>query len=155
MNCDGHLATFVFYSKAQGAQACLGFSKDLKHCNVILSDGEDWHIVDFDRTGILIKRLHMENGAAFIQRLTMLKDVSAIISVQVGKRQPVTWFPWWSRACNEVCRYAAGVGIGFSFNPRHLYSKLLKYQDSANYELLSHWRRQDGISGRQQRTKSE
>ena len=139
------IAIFIFYSIASGAQACLSFSRDLKHCNVVTFDGVDWIVLDFDRSGLITKRCKVSSGSRFVELLKINQDVSAVISVQVNARTSFTWSPWWVRSCNEVCRYASGVDIGWTFNPTSLYNKLLKYDKKRNFEVLSAWRRQHGI----------
>ena len=145
------IAVFIFYKKATGVQAGLAFSEEFKHCNVITYDGTDWIMVDFDRTGLLTRRIKCKDGARLIRNLRVVQDIIAIISVAIAGRAPVAWKPFWVRSCNEVCRYAAGIDLGFTFNPIHLYSKLLKYSGKRNYEMLSAWRRQHGILRRRQR----
>ena len=146
------IAVFIFYSKATGIQSNLAFSKEFKHCNVITFDGQDWIMLDFDRTGLLTRKIYCKDGRQLIKSLPVCKDISATISVNIDQRQKVAWKPFWVRSCNEISRYATGVAIGFTFNPLHLYKKLLKFNGRRNYQLLSHWRRSYGISRRRQRT---
>lgn len=135
------IAIFIFYDIATGVQAKLAFSKEFRHSNIITYDGSDWIMLDFDRTGLLTRKIECRDGAQLIRNLPVIKDVSAIISVDVQDRVKTRWKPFWVRSCNEICRYASGVDIGFTFNPVHLYSKLLKYNGRRNYTLLSAWRR--------------
>lgn len=144
------IAVFIFYNKSSGVQSRLAFSEEFKHCNIITFDGYDWIMLDFDQTGLLTRKVYCKDGAALIRNLPVIKDVSAIISVSIDERVKVGWRPWWVRSCNEVSRYASGVDIGFTFNPIHLYSKLLKYRRRRNYEVLSHWRRNNGFFWRRQ-----
>lgn len=140
----GLIAVFIFYKVATGVQARLAFSEEFKHCNIVTFDGRDWIMLDFDRTGILSRTIKCKGGEAFLKTLPVIKDVTAIISVSVKNRFKSAWFPWWVRSCNEICRYASGVDIGFTFNPVHLYRKLLKYRGRRNYEVLYAWRRKHG-----------
>lgn len=144
------IAVFIFYSKAQGAQAKLAFSEEFKHCNIITFDGKDWIMLDFDRTGLLTRKINCKDGQSLIRNLPIVPDISAIISVSIKERKKVMWKPFWVRSCNEICRYASGIDVGFTFNPVHLYSKLIKYRGKRNYEMLSAWRRKHGISRRRQ-----
>lgn len=146
------IAIFIFYSKASGAQAALAFSKEFKHCNIITFDGEIWLMIDFDRTGLVTRRINCRNGTQLLRLLPINKDISAILSVEVGERARVRWKPLWVRSCNEVCRYVAGVDTGFTFNPVHLYQKLLRYKGKRNYEMLSAWRREHGTIRRRRRS---
>jgi hypothetical protein len=140
------LAVFIFYNVASGVQSRLAFSDEFKHCNIITCDGRDWVMLDFDRTGLLNRAIHCKGGDTLLKSLPIIKEVTAIVTVCIKERAKFMWSPWWVRSCNEICRYAAGIDIGFTFNPIHLYYKLLKYRKGRNYEIISHWRRSHGIS---------
>lgn len=139
------ISVFIFYSKATGPQAKLAFNVEFKHCNIITFDGSDWIALDFDRTGILTRRIKCKDGASLVRNLRVIKDISAIVTVSIRERAKVSWKPFWVRSCNEICRYTSGIGLGLTFNPIHLYKKLLKYRHSKNYKVLSHWRRKHGV----------
>lgn len=38
--------------------------------------------------------------------------------------------------CNEWARMIAGVDIGFTLNPHHLFKKLVRFDDQRNYSIL-------------------
>lgn len=144
------ITIFIFYDIANGIQAKLAFSKEFKHCNTITFDGRDWIMFEFDRTGFVMRRINCISGHKLIKSLRIVKGVTAIVTVQVGIRSQAIWKPWLIRSCNEFARYAAGVDIGWTFNPYSLFKKLIKYNGTTNYKILSAWRRQDGISRRRQ-----
>lgn len=135
------IAYFLFYNIATGKQAWLGFSNEYRHCNVITYDGFHWINFELDRKGIKTRVLDVNNGWALIRGLKTIKALSAMIVVEIGERKKIRWKPWWVRSCNELDRYLTGVDVGFTFNPRHLLSKLLRYNGSRNYEILYAWRR--------------
>lgn len=139
------IAVFIFYSISGGVQSSLSFSKEFKHCSSVTFDGRDWIALEFDRTGFMMRRVKCRDGAKFINRLSMNPDISATIAVQVNGKVSIAWKLYLVRSCNEIARYAAGVDIGLTFNPVHLYKKLLKYDRKRNYEIISSWRRSDGI----------
>lgn len=141
------IAVFVFYNIARGAQAALAFSDVFKHCNVITFDGRDWIFLDFDRTGFLTRRINCPSGDRLVKSMHVVPEVSAVVAVSVKERIKITWKPWLTRSCNEICRYATGVDVGFTFNPSHLFRKLLKYSGDRNFEVLSAWRRDMGFLG--------
>lgn len=86
----------------------------------------------------------------FINKLTRIPSLTALICVYVEQKViSKIWSPLMIRSCNEVLRPLSSVDIGFTFNPYHLYTKLLKYQYSRNYEILRHWRRASGSTGRE------
>lgn len=141
------LAVFIFYGVANGIQSRLAFSRDLQHCNVITFDGHHWINTDFDSFGIH-NRVVTVNSKSLIRHLKRLPIVTGIIFVEIKSKKHVPWKPFWVRSCNEICRYLTNVDIGFTFNPRHLWSKLIKY-NNRNYELILCWRREHGfIRGR-------
>jgi hypothetical protein len=135
------IAVFIFYKIANGIQSRLAFSKEFRHCNIITYDGDDWIMLDFDRTGLLTRKIYCMDGAQLIRNLRVIKDVTAIVTIQLEERVKVSWKPWWVRSCNEICRYASGADIGWTFNPVHLYRKLLLYSGRRNYEVIAAWRR--------------
>ncbi len=139
------IAIFIFYDYSTGKQAKLALSKEFKHCNVITFDGKDWIMIDFDQTGLLTRRIRCNSGEKLIKTLKIIKEVTAVISVSINSRHKIKWKPWWVRSCNEICRYATGINIGFTFNPVNLYTKLIQYRSKRNYEILSVWRRKNGI----------
>lgn len=145
------IAYFLFYNYSTGVQANLAFSKEFRHCNVITFDGENWVNVEFDATGILTRVLDVNDGWSLIRGLKTIKVLTAMVVVDINERKKVAWKPFWVRSCNELDRYVAGIDLGFTFNPRHLYSKLLRYNGKRNYEILYAWRRQDGVLRRRQR----
>lgn len=139
------IAVIIFYGIAYGKQAKFAFSKEFRHVNIITYDGRDWIMLDFDRSGLITRKIHCSNGTQLIRSLRVLSDITAILTVDVSKRHKVCWKPVWVRSCNEIVRYAAGLHIGFSFNPVHLYKKLLRYDQVRNYTILTAWRRKNGI----------
>lgn len=141
----GLIAIFLFYNVSNGIQSFLAFDQNLKHCDTIIYDGKDWILLAMDTTGLNMRRIKCPSGVQLLQRLPLMPELSGLISVHVESRHKVLWKPLWTRSCNEVCRYTAGIDIGFTFNPRHLWSKILKYNGKRNYQVLSAWRREDGI----------
>ena len=143
------IATFVFYNKSHGKQAKLAFSKDLVHSNIIIEDGSGSTMIMFEMDGIRLKRFNEVMYEKLFLKLPKANFISATIRANIDQRKRFKWFPWWARTCNEVCRYASGIDIGFTFNPRHLYNKLLKYDGKRNYIIVSQWRRMDELSIRE------
>ena len=135
---------FVFYSYSSGIQAKLAFNKEFRHCNIVTFDGRDWIVLDFDRTGLIARAIHCKSAASLLKTLPIIKEVTAIVTVDITERAKYRWSPWWVRSCNEICRYRAGIDLSFTFNPAHLYYKLLKDRRRRNYKILAHWRRDHG-----------
>lgn len=135
------IAIFLFYNFANGKQAKLAFSKDFQHCNSIVYDGEFYILVEYDQEGIKVKVIKAKRLSTLIRHLKVIPELTAIICAEVFKRKKINWKPWWVRSCNELCRYTAGIDVGFTFNPVHLYNRLLRYKDKRNYVILDQWRR--------------
>ena len=135
------IAIIIFYNKSEGPSARLAFSDEFKHCNTITYDGRDWIMAEYLPSGILTRVIHCEDGAKLVDRLRIIPEATAIISLGISPRAEVNWFPWWVRSCNEVCRYVSGADTGFTFNPVSLYRKLIKFDGKRNFQILSHWRR--------------
>lgn len=135
------ISFFCFYNVSSGVQARLAFSDIFKHCNIITFDGETWIVHEFDINGIQTKRIKVYSSSSFIRGLKYIDSLMAMIVVNVEEKATFNWKPFLVRSCNEIDRYIAGVDIGFTFNPKHLYSKLIKNADVSNYEILYHWRR--------------
>jgi hypothetical protein len=135
------IAIVVFYNKSQGPSQRLAFSTEFRHCNCITFDGDDWIMTEFLPSGLLTRRIGCPDGARLVDRLRIIPEATAIVSLSIDPRARVKWFPWWARSCNEVVRYMTGVDTGFTFNPVSLYQKLIKFDGKRNFHILSHWRR--------------
>jgi len=131
---------FCFYNISSGIQAKLSFSKTFKHCNIITFDGEMWLATEFDLQGIITRRINVYTGKSLLRGLKHIESLIGIITVDVTERARHCWKPYIVRSCNELDRYISGVDVGFTFNPKHLYNKLLKHNGN-NYRVLYHWRR--------------
>lgn len=107
---------------------------------MVAYDGDIWLATEFDLTGIHSRRITVSSGGSLIRGLKHVPSLMALIVVDVSVKASVKWKPYVVRSCNEFDRYLSGVDIGFTFNPKHLYNKLLKY-DGSNYKILHHWSR--------------
>lgn len=135
------IAIYLFYNISNGVQARLAFSNTLRHCNIITYDGSHWVNYELDSYGVHTRVLKVNNAVGLIRGLKMIKELTAMVVVWIDKRARFRWTPWWVRSCNEYNRYIGAIDIGFTFNPRHLFSKLLKYDKIRNYQILELWRR--------------
>ena len=131
---------FCFYNISTGIQARLAFSKVFKHCNIITYDGDIWLASEFDIHGIVSRKINATNLLSLVRGMKFIDNLIAMIVVEVCERATFHWKPYIVRSCNELDRYISGVNIGFTFNPKHLYNKLIKY-DGSNYQILHQWRR--------------
>ena len=131
---------FCFYNISSGIQAKLSFSKTFKHCNIITCDGKTWLVTEFDSNGIHMHSINVNKSSSLIRGLKYIDSLIGLIVVEVTKKSSIKWKPYIVRSCNELDRYISGVDIGFTFNPKHLYNKLLRFNGNG-YEILYHWRR--------------
>lgn len=136
------ISIFCFYNQSSGVQASLAFSKTFKHCNIITYDGIAWICTEIDLHGIHPRYIDAHSGVALIRGLKIIKTLVALVVVDVDERFKSCWKPFIVRSCNEFDRYISGVDIGFTFNPKHLYNKLL--DKHTNYDILYTWSR-DGV----------
>lgn len=134
------ICIFCFYNVSSGIQAKLAFSEVFKHTNIITFDGEVWIATEFDLYGIHNQRVKAHSGPSLLRGLKYIESLTAMVAVNVNERAQHHWKPYLVRSCNELDRYISGVNIGFTFNPKHLYNKLLR-NNGTNYEILYHWRR--------------
>ena len=134
------IAIFCFYNQSSGPQARLAFSKTFKHCNIITFDGEIYLALEWDKSGIITRKINATSTKSLVKGLKHIDSLIAIIVVDIWNRKNIVWKPFIVRSCNELDRYISGVNIGFTFNPKHLYNKLLRY-NRINYEILHFWRR--------------
>jgi len=134
------ICIFCFYNKSSGIQSKLAFSKVFKHCNIITYDGDIWIATEFDSFGIHNRNIHALSSRSLIRGLKYIDSLIAMIVVEIKERAAIRWKPYLVRSCNELDRYLSGVNIGFTFNPRHLYNKLMKC-NGRNYEILYDWSR--------------
>lgn len=131
---------FCFYNISSGIQSNLAFSDSFKHCNIITFDGEIWILTEFDLQGIHQRKVQAESAVSLMRGMKHISCLTALVVVNVFEKTAIPWKPCWVRSCNELDRYISGVDIGFTFNPKHLYNKLIKYHRT-NYEILYEWRR--------------
>lgn len=134
------ICVFCFYNISSGIQSPLSFSDTFKHCNIITYDGEMWICTEFDLKGIHWRKVDAVSGSSLIRGLKHISNLIAMVVVDVGCRKSICWKPFIVRSCNELDRYISGVDVGFTFNPKHLYNKLLKHNHT-NYDILYAWER--------------
>jgi len=84
------------------------------------------------------------NSEGLIDRIKSDPTVQSIISLDIGKRSERKWFPLLINSCNEICRLVTGIDVGFTFNPKHLYKKLLMNNGISNFHIDYYWEREDG-----------
>lgn len=135
------IAIFLFYNKAEGKQTRWNTNKEFKHCHIMVNNGGGYILFELSSKGI------DHHVVPAKQPVTILRNVkkmdSLIASICVWREAPANmkWRPLMVRSCNELCRLVAGVDIGFTYDPIHLYRKLLKYDGKTNYQILDAWRR--------------
>ena len=129
------IAVFLFYNQGIGKYSRFSFSKELVHSALLCYEGNRCILFEIAPTGFIYRIL--KNSDA----IKKLPSLSAFIAVFVKEKKKVKEWPIKWYTCNEVCRYFSGIDIGWTFNPKFLFKKLMKFKDKRNYELLSCWRR--------------
>ncbi len=139
------ICIFLFTSKSTEIPKLFTLSNEFQGCGLITYDGKDWINVDFGYEGIIIKTLNVPRETLLLRHLRAIENVSAIVKIELGYRNKSAWSPLWIKSCNELYRSISGIDIGFTFNPKHLYTKLMKYDGKRNYIITQFWRRSHGI----------
>jgi hypothetical protein len=138
------LAIFVFHNKTRHRIMNLfTFSKSFKHVDIYVKQKE-WIGFRMTRNGIEFAMSGYENGRYIVNGAIEQPNVEAILCLDIHGRAEYPWIPLTIPMCNEFSRYLSGVDISFSWNPRNLYNKLLKYDHKRNYEIFFQWRRSHG-----------
>lgn len=147
------LAAFLFFAEPPQSWHMHLSPKWCTHCFVLTYDGDCWIAHELDSHNLKFKRIRWKDGEDIVNWLSMFqalnKTLSAFIVVELTEQAklvkrllPTRWF----FTCNEVARELSGIDIGFTFNPVHLYAKLIKYDAKRNYKILWHRRIEDGIT---------
>lgn len=132
-------ALFIFYNKARGKQAILS-ARDKKHVDLIVKLNDKITIFQYSGRGIEHQYSKATDMMLIMKKLLKLENVSHLILVKINKKcRRKNWFPIQLNSCNEVCRKISSVDIGWTFNPSHLYHKILMKRDKSNYSVVENW----------------
>lgn len=137
------IALYLFYNYGIGKLNLLSFSKEFVHCNVITFDGSVWMQTTWAPEGIHLRHLQVTSIDRLFRAIRLIPSLTACVVVEINTPCQFKFSPFGVQSCNELCRYMTSVDIGFTWNPKHLYKKLLKYGKIKNYSVLMDWRRQD------------
>jgi hypothetical protein len=107
-------------------------------------DGRYAYITELNKQGIKVKSYPVSSIKNFIEKIKKISTVNTIISTFITDKAIVKWWPFSLNACNELDRKISGIYIGLTFNPAHLYRKILKYDGLRNYTIDYTWRKSDG-----------
>lgn len=135
------IAVFLFYNRGIGKYNVFSFSQELVHSALLCYEGDHCILFEIAPFGFIYRILRSNDVNKNLDSIKKLPMLSAFIAVWIKEKKKVKEWPLKWYTCNEVCRYFSGVEIGWTFNPKHLYKKLIKHKDKTNYELLAHWRR--------------
>lgn len=135
------IAIFLFYNKAQGKQTKWNTNKEFLHCHVMVNNGDGYILFELTSNGIDHHVVPAKQPMTIIRNVQRLDTLIATVCVWRMEPPKMKWRPFLIRSCNELSRLVAGVNIGFTYDPIHLYKKLLKYDKQRNYEVLYAWRR--------------
>lgn len=121
------------------------FSKHFKHVDIYLYDGKYWIGFRMGSDGVTYAVSGFTSGMDLINKALKIPEAEALIAVDIFHRAYFGWQGITIPMCNELARALSGLDIGFTWNPGHLYRKLLKYDGERNYEIFYQWRRDDGF----------
>jgi len=137
-----HHAIFLFYNAASGVQSHLAFSRDKVHCDVMLSDGRGWVAFQFTSRGIAHRIMRTKNAARLLHAVKSIPELTHYVTLGVYDPPKHLWLPWIANSCNEICRKLAMIDCNWTFNPAHLYSKLIALDGKRNFQIISKWSRE-------------
>ena len=135
------IAVFLFYNQGIGKYRIFNFSQQFVHCALLCYESDRCILFEIAPTGFIYRILKSNDVNKNLNAIKKLPSLSAFIAVLVKEKKKVKEWPIKWYTCNEVCRYFSGIDIGWTFNPKFLFKKLMKFKDKRNYELLSCWRR--------------
>jgi hypothetical protein len=135
------IAVFLFYNQGIGKYRPFSFSNELVHCALLCYEGDQCILFEIAPTGFIYRILKSNDVNKNLNAIKKLPMLSAFITVLVKEKKKIKAWPIKWYTCNEVCRYFSGVDIGWTFNPKVLFKKLIKLKNQRNYELLASWRR--------------
>lgn len=135
------IAVFLFYNQGIGKYRIFNFSKQFVHCALLCYEGDQCILFEIAPTGFIYRILKNNDVNKNLNAIKKLPMLSAFIAVSVKEKKKIKEWPIKWYTCNEVCRYFSGIDIGWTFNPMHLFKKLIQLKEQRNYELLSCWRR--------------
>lgn len=135
------IAVFLFYNKGIGKYRLFSFNKNFIHCALLCYEGDHCILFEIAPTGFIYRILKSSDVNKNLNAIKKLPMLSAFIAIFVKEKKKVREWPIKWYTCNEVCRYFSGIDIGWTFNPKHLFKKLIQLKEQRNYELLSCWRR--------------
>jgi hypothetical protein len=135
------IAVFLFYNTGIGKYSRFSFSKELVHSALLCYEGDQCILFEIAPAGFAYRILRSNDVNKNLEAIKKLPCLSAFIAVMISKKKKIKEWPFKWYTCNEVCRYFSGIDIGWTFNPKHLFNKILKYKNKRNYELLAYWSR--------------
>ena len=124
------------------------FSKYFKHVDIYIYEKGEWIGIRMGSEGITFAISGYQGAQQIIDAARELNNIEAIMGVEMKERTTFCWQPITIPMCNEIARAVTGIDTGFTWSPRHLYNKLLKYDGITNFEVFYHWRRENGLLGR-------
>lgn len=139
-----YIAVVLFFNHTHVPIKRYFTSKEFKHCSVFFDDGKHKWYCDINECGLSVRILDDTNTTKFVNRLKLKPSVSALIALTIKNNTQFGYSPFIMKSCNEMVRYYSSLDIGITFTPKHLYNKLLWYNNERNYSILHHWRRAHG-----------
>lgn len=140
------LALFVFHNKTRHKIMNLfTFSKYFKHVDIYTYEKGEWIGIRMGSEGITFAIAGYKHGIDILNEVQKIETIEAVIGAEIDERAYFGWQGITIPMCNELARAVTGIDIAFTWSPRHMYNKLLKYDRQSNYEIFYHWRRNNGL----------
>jgi hypothetical protein len=129
------ICIFLFFSNGNGMPNCLAYGP-YKRCNLIVHTDGNYLMIQMTKWGIRLRRIRANRFHSLVDKLFLLEGLEKVVCTRIREYPKNPWRPFWLRSCNELARYAGAVDIGHTWNPTHLFKKLLKYDNTRNYEII-------------------
>lgn len=137
------ISIFLFFNNGKGMPHTLSFGPYNRCSLIVLTDG-NYIMIQMTQWGIRLRRIKAKRFTTLVDKLFLLEGLQTVVCTWIKQYPTNPWRPLWLRSCNELCRHTGAVDIGRTWNPTHLFKKLLKYDNTRNYEIIYHRSRSNG-----------
>lgn len=137
-------AIIVFKSNTNCKTTIYTREKRFLRCELYIRRIGIWYHYRFGTDGLLFWPFG-QSSADVYDKAQSDDNTTEVIFLQHIRHVLPTWKPLMIPTCNEFTRLITGVDIGFTFNPIHLFKKLLKYDSIRNYHIVDRGNHYNGL----------
>ncbi len=132
-----HKAHFLFLNESDSRWARFA-PKGFKHVMLWIedSDGVFMHLNPY-MPFCMVRSSNIKSYGDLLKRINRLKNGHRLTSVEVDDLPTRSHLPFGMKACQAIARCVSGVDVGFVFNCRHLYDKLLQLTGLRNFNVTN------------------